>query len=130
MKKVIQLLLLFVSIQGFSQSQMEMNETANTSFAKADKELNAVYQKILKEYKTETSFLKNLKNSQLLWIKFRDAEMLTRFPDPGNLNYGSIFPLCYSQFKEELTHERIKNLKVWLVGFKEGEMCSGSVKIK
>ena len=96
MKKVIQLLLLFVSIQGFSQSQMEMNETSNGSFEKADKELNAVYQKILKEYKTETSFLKNLKNSQLLWIKFRDAEMLTRYPDPSNLNYGSIFPLCYS----------------------------------
>ena len=131
MKKTLLLIqFLLFSIIGFSQSQIEMNATANTSFEKSDKELNVVYQKILKEYKNEISFLKNLKKSQLLWLKFRDAEMLARFPDPSNLTYGSIFPLCYSQHKEELTRQRINNLKVWLVGFEEGEMCSVSVKIK
>lgn len=129
-KKLQIFVIFFLSIYGFSQSQMEMNETANSSFEKSDKELNVVYQKILKEYKTDVLFLKSLKTSQVLWIKFRDAEMLTRFPDPNDLNYGSIYPLCYSQYKEGLTLERIKNLKVWLVGFKEGEMCAGSVKTK
>ena len=128
-KKIYTILVLFLSISSFSQSQLEMNMTANESFKKADKELNVVYQKILKEYKADILFLKSLKNSQILWIKFRDAEMLTRFPDPDPRAYGSIYPLCYSQYMEMLTLERIKNLKVWLSGFKEGEMCSGSVKI-
>ncbi len=40
----------------------------------ADTELNEVYNKILKEYKSDKVFICSLKESQNLWIKYRDAE--------------------------------------------------------
>jgi hypothetical protein len=30
----------------------------------------------------------------------------------------------------ELTEERIKKLKIWLKGIKEGDVCIGSVKLQ
>ena len=58
----------------FGQSQGEMNGDAAKNYQKADKELNSVYQKILKEYSEDTLFIKNFKNAQRIWVQFRDAE--------------------------------------------------------
>jgi hypothetical protein len=38
--------------------------------------------------------------------------------------------MCLSNYKKELTDERIRKLKIWLIGIDEGDACSGSVKIK
>ena len=123
---------LLIAFFSFCQSQGEMNEEAAKNYAKADKELNNVYTKILEEYKEDTTFIKYLKVSQRLWIQFRDAEMNMKYPEAeGDPNYyGSVFPMCWSIYEEELTRERIKKLKVWLEGIKEGDVCAGSVKIK
>jgi uncharacterized protein YecT (DUF1311 family) len=47
-----------------------MNEDAAKNYQKADKELNDVYQKILKEYKKDTAFIKNLKNPENFGFSF------------------------------------------------------------
>jgi uncharacterized protein YecT (DUF1311 family) len=47
-----------------------MNEDAAKNYQKADKELNDVYQKILKEYKKDTAFIKNLKNAREFEFSF------------------------------------------------------------
>ena len=126
MKHLIVLLLSLIYLNGFSQTQMEMNQKANESFKKADKELNKIYKTILTEYKSDTAFIQNLKISQRIWITFRDAELKTKFPDG---DYGSVHPMCESNYLEELTLERIKKLKQWIDGTEEGDSCSGSVKI-
>lgn len=113
----------------FAQTQAEMNHDAYVDYQKADKELNSVYQKILNEYKTDTVFIKNLKRSQKIWIQFRDAEMIARYPDRETGYYGSIQPVCWNMHLTELTEDRTKKLKLWLTGIKEGDPCSGSVKI-
>ena len=41
----------------YSQSQSDMNLKASNNFEKADAELNTVYKKILKEYKSDTVFV-------------------------------------------------------------------------
>ena len=114
----------------FGQTKAEMNQNANTGFQKADKELNFVYQSILKSYKSDTEFVKNLKISQRIWVQLRDAEMKTKYPDRENGYYGSVQPMCWSIYMEDLTEERTKKLKVWLTGIEEGDVCSGSVKMK
>jgi uncharacterized protein YecT (DUF1311 family) len=96
----------------------------------ADKELNEAYSKILKGYKTDTSFIKNLKKAQRLWVQFRDAEMQVKFPDRETRDYGSVLPMCWSIYKEQLTRERLNILKTWLEGTEEGDVCSGTVKTK
>jgi uncharacterized protein YecT (DUF1311 family) len=130
MKNILFLFILIISTSSFSQTQSEINEEAYNNYKKADKELNVVYQKILNDYKSDTAFLKNLKAAQKIWINFRDAEMLAKFPDREPGYYGSIQPTCWSNYLQELTEERTKRLKVWLTGIEEGNMCSGSVNIK
>jgi len=120
----------FVASFCFSQSQRDMNIEADQNFRKADKELNLVYQKVLKEYATDKVFIKNLKNAQRLWVQLRDAEMLAKYPETNSNAYGSAHPMCWSMYLTELTQERITRLKVWANGFDEGDVCSGSVRTK
>ena len=128
------ILLLFagclLSVSSFGQSQAQMNQQADAAYRKADLELNRTYQQILKEYRTQTAFLQSLKAAQKLWIQFRDAEMKARYPAANSLlEYGSFFPVCYSNGLEELTKARTKQLRLWLTGIPEGDMCNGSVKV-
>lgn len=101
---------------------------AGDSYAKADKELNQVYQKILKEYAAQPKFIQKFKAAQRLWVQLRDAELAARYPDPGC--YGSSEHQCESIYLESLTKERTKFMRVWLTGISEGDVCNGSVKIK
>ncbi|QJD98439.1 DUF1311 domain-containing protein [Mucilaginibacter robiniae] len=112
----------------YAQSQGTMNMEAGNGFVKADRELNIVYQKILKSYATQPLFIKKFKAAQRLWIQLRDAELEARYPDTG-INNGSAEPMCKSIYLEKLTRERIKFLRVWLTGIPEGDVCTGSVKM-
>ena len=130
MKRMLILLLGLNCIIASSQTQSEMNNESLNSFENADKELNDVYKKILIEYKSDTTFIKNLKASQRIWITFRDAELKMKYPEREPLWYGSMYPLCVNGYLQELTVERTKKLKEWLTGVEEGEGCGGSIKRK
>jgi uncharacterized protein YecT (DUF1311 family) len=98
-------------------NQMEMNQCAYEDFQKADKELNQVYQEVRKKNKKDKLFLRNLKTSQKLWLKFLDAELNAIYSCPeGNqrICFGSMFPLLYNGSKRELTKDRTKQLKKYL----------------
>ena len=114
----------------FGQSQLDLNDSAASNYEKADKELDAVYHQILKEYRSDTAFIRNLKNAQRLWVLFRDAEMNAIFPELPDSYYGSVQPMCWSMELTSLTQERTQKLKVWIDGIEEGDVCSGSVKMK
>jgi uncharacterized protein YecT (DUF1311 family) len=130
MKLILTLFLSITLLSGFCQTQLELNSDAHESYMTADKELNDVYQTILSEYKSDTIFIKNLKASQRIWITFRDAEVLVKYPEIGSSNYGSVLPMCVSLYLEQLTRTRITTLKEWTTGAFDGDVCNGSVKIK
>ncbi|QNN44975.1 DUF1311 domain-containing protein [Pedobacter roseus] len=119
--------MLFIA-PNFAQSQTAMNIKAYSDFKKADMELNAVYQKILKSYSRETTFIKKFRNAQRLWIQLRDAELAAKYPNSGT--YGSVAPMCESIYLETLTKDRIEFLNIWVTGIEEGEVCLGSVRMK
>lgn len=127
-KHFILISFLFFSSLSFSQSQAKMNEAVSGNLVKADKELNETYNEILKQYKSDAAFIKNLKKSQNIWIKFRDAEMKVKYPKREAGFYGSMQPLCFTNYKAELTKKRTKELKDWLKGSEEGDTCAGSIK--
>src|SRR5215813_2126421 len=54
------------------QTQLEMNECQGKEYRKADAELNAVYKQLMSKLDDEGEKAA-LKNAQLAWIKFRDA---------------------------------------------------------
>jgi uncharacterized protein YecT (DUF1311 family) len=131
MEKIIFVTILFLSTNfSFAQTQLEMNVQEHKKYLKSDKELNSIYQKILKAYKSDTAFIKNLKASQKIWVQFRDAEMKMKYPDREPGQYGSVQPMCWSMYLTQLTEERITTLKQWLDGIEEGDVCAGSTKIK
>jgi uncharacterized protein YecT (DUF1311 family) len=105
-------------------STMEMAACANDDFEKADKELNAVYQRLLAQLKkddaeygsgqgdADTRVLR-LRASQRAWIAWRDAECPLRSID----NFGgSIERIEWPACTADLTRERTKQLQALLGG--------------
>lgn len=123
------LALIFIAFQtcGFAQTQMDLISNASNEASQADKQLSEVYNKILTQYQSDTLFIKNFKIAQNIWIELRDAQMNMKFPDYQNY-YGSILPMCKSEYYTLLTNERIKMLMVWINGIAEGDGCAGSVR--
>jgi uncharacterized protein YecT (DUF1311 family) len=90
----------------FAQTQLEMNETANSQYKKADAELNKVYKQLMNILdKNEKPLLIQAEKD---WIKFRDSHC--KF-EASQYEGGSIKPLIYSTCLEELTRKRITAIK-------------------
>ena len=122
-------ILCFSTILCLGQTQRDMDDSAFANYNTVDKELNSVYQHILKEYHDDTAFIRNFKIAQRLWIQFRDAEVKAKYPDRPD-GYGSVQPMCWAIYITGLTQERINELKEWTDGIEEGDVCIGSVKMK
>jgi uncharacterized protein YecT (DUF1311 family) len=99
-------LVLGVSLPASAQDQQTMNRQAEADAAAADKELNAVYKKVLAGLDDEGKAL--LKTSQRAWIAYRDAE--AKFA-ADEMRGGSAAPLLYSGALASLTKERVKRLR-------------------
>ena len=112
-----------------AQTQTEMNDKAAGDFQKADKELNVIYQKVLKEYAADTAFIGYFKAAQKIWVQFRDAEMKAMYPEWAYL-HSNVFPMCWNNYQAELTTERTRKLKRWLAGNEDDDVCQGSIKIR
>lgn len=113
-----------------AQNQVQIDACATADFAAADRELNAVYARIQRDYAHDTAFLNKLRLAQRAWIAFRDAELAARYPDADPATaYGSAYPGCAAGVKTELTRARTTQLKRWLDGVAEGEVCAGSVRL-
>ena len=113
-----------------AQTQRDMNEDAAASFKAADKKLNSLYQKILKDYADDPVFIASFKKAQRCWITFRDAQLKMKYPDREPGYYGSIQPMLETIYLTELTKDRIKALQVWIDGVQEGDLSGGTVRVK
>jgi len=126
--------LLVTSLAASAQTQASINAKGCGDYRKADQQLNQLYQQVLKLYAKDAVFLKAFKASQLAWLKFRDAQAEALFPKQPNqvkqVTYGSAYSLCSCNALTSLTNDRNKQLKVWVVGIEEGDVCAGSVRRK
>ena len=113
-----------------AQTQRDMNEDAAASFKAADKKLNSLYQKILKDYADDPVFIASFKKAQRCWITFRDAQLKMKYPDREPGYYGSIQPMLETRYLTELTKDRIKALQPWIDGVQEGDLSGGTVRVK
>jgi uncharacterized protein YecT (DUF1311 family) len=89
-----------------AQTQAEMNQTSASEAEAADKELNAVYKKVLATLDEEGVAL--LKKSQRAWLAYRDAEAAF---SADLFRGGSLAPMQYSETLAALTRERSERLK-------------------
>jgi len=92
----------------------EMNVCAANDLAKAEKELNAVYQALLKKEAKNTVFIQKLRNAQRAWVAFRDADLDATYAcadESPFVCWGSMLPLCEASYKEKVTRERTERLR-------------------
>jgi uncharacterized protein YecT (DUF1311 family) len=120
----------FLGISGLhAQTQADLNQQSCGELRKADASLNATYSKILKEYGNDAQFISKLKAAQRAWLAFRDAELEARFPKTDKqAEYGSVYPMGRCTQLQELTEQRTKELRTWLDGIPEGDVCARSVR--
>lgn len=112
--------------QANNETQADMNNQAYQDFKKADDELNKIYKQILEKYKDDKVFISKLQKAELAWINYRDADIEAIYPDDDKSNYGSVYPMCVNGIATEMTKQRTKELKLWLKGIQEGNVCAGS----
>ncbi|WP_445713582.1 lysozyme inhibitor LprI family protein [Flavobacterium sp.] len=108
-KKLTTLFLILISSVAFSQTNAEMKEQSSNRLAKFDKELNIVYQKIMKN----TSGIKkeNIRKAQIAWLKYRDLHCECESKEHEG---GSLESLIYIECLATMTKERVKELKIFL----------------
>jgi len=118
-----------------AKTQYESNQCAGRDYQQADRELNETYQAVIKKMsidggKKGALFVQKFRAAQRAWLKWRDAEMQAIYPAKDKQDaYGSIFPLCAAERMAEMTRERTKQLRQWLDGAEEGDVCSGSIPV-
>ena len=94
-----------------------MNACAKLTLIKKDKELNAVYQKLVEGLapidRTDTTDYAEVKrllvDAQRNWIKFRDSDCKgqLRLNESGSIR-GVVYPGCLSERTEQRTKELLK----------------------
>ena len=106
------------------QSQAAMNACEADQYAKADAELNAIYQQLISKYKADAEFAAKLRLAQESWLKFRDADLTCFYYQKDKVAaYGSVYPTCRSRALTHLTVERTNELEQML-NPEEGDLCS------
>ena len=119
------------SCQTQAKNQVEINQCGAGNQQAAERELNVAYQAVLKKMAADKEFLVKFRAAQRAWLKWRDAEMAAIYPaDNPQSEYGSVFPMCWSAQLAELDRERTRQLRRWIDGVAEGDVCSGSVPIR
>lgn len=90
----------------YNGPQQEMNRESLEEFKLWDKELNYVYNDIYGKLNQEEQ--KELKKSELAWIKKRDKKAAEK---SSEFEGGTMYPLVYNDILIKLTKKRIK----WLI---------------
>ena len=112
------------------KSQTDINLDEENSLTFLTSKLDSMYSAVIEEYQDQKIFIKNFKKSQVAWKQYMESQLLARFPEDEEYRGGSSFNMCYALYKQQLIKERISSINDWLIGFTEGEICGGSVKVK
>jgi uncharacterized protein YecT (DUF1311 family) len=116
------LALLFVIILGLTvrahatdpanpETQMDVNNSAGTDFQAADRQLNAVYQRVLGRLRALGLAQKRLGAAERAWLQFRDAECgFATTASEGGSAHAMLDTMC----RTRLTQERVAQLTSYL----------------
>ena len=101
-------------------TQAAMNDCARKDYEAADREMNVAYKKLMS--RNDPIFRKKVQAAQRAWLAYRDAHVDSVYPDPDNVTYGSVRPMCVHRILAEMTTERTGQLRR-LLEPEEGDVC-------
>ena len=123
-------LALAASPRAAAQTQTALTAQTCTELRQADTELNRLYQQVLKLYAQRPTFLAPFKASQVAWLRFRDAQAEALYPAAEAGRRGSAAPMCRCNTLAELTTARNAQLKQWVEGKEEGDVCGSTIRTR
>jgi len=132
MKHFIISILFLSTFTVFSQDDLDDIAIANNTYQQSSKELDSIFQEIIKQYANKTLFIQKLKKSQQAWKTYSALMLEMRYPDYNYLENQGDYNLCFADEINEITRKRIDELNVWLVDVDtefEFDDCRGSIKI-
>lgn len=126
-------LILFLVLLPFifarAQTQLEMNAEAHHELKLSEQTMDSVFRAVVEKYDDSPEFISRLKKAQEAWTRYRDAHLESMYPGKNKrVTYGSVYPLCASNLLVQLNNQRTEQLKKWLDGIEEGDVCAGSVR--
>ena len=108
-------------------TQADLTACAANDLKRAEDELNAIYQQLIKKAAGHAVTLNKIKAAQRAWLVFRDAQMASFYSaEDKQKEYGSVFPMCADLLLADLTRERTKMLKEMLNSV-EGDVCASGI---
>ena len=130
LKVAVLVVMLLIPCVVSGQTQGEMEQEACDGSKRADADLNREYQQLLHQYRDDVRFIRNARRAQRAWIAYRDAQLALLYPYAERRGfYGSVYPMCRCMAVLELTKKRVEELRRWVDGVEEGDVCSGSIRI-
>lgn len=124
------LLLIFLVLGSFNLVIGQSQTEARTQLEISEQKMDSVFTTVIEKYEEDPGFIASLKKAQEAWISFRDAHLESMYPGKDKrVEYGSIYPMCASNILVKLNNQRSEQLKTWVEGTEEGEVCAGSIKL-
>jgi uncharacterized protein YecT (DUF1311 family) len=80
-------------------------------YKEADRKLNEVFQQLLAQKKSDKVFIKNLKNAERHWIKYRDALLTEKYPRLNPVSDKRLFTKPQLIYLVILTEKRTRELQ-------------------
>jgi len=98
-----------------AKTQAELTACASEEAARADSELNEVYQKLLSQAASREEAVAKVKAAERAWMAYRDAYMDAMYPARNKqAEYGSIYPMEVDLLRAKLTQRQVTALKEFL----------------
>jgi uncharacterized protein YecT (DUF1311 family) len=93
-------------------SQTGMDRCASEEAARADTELNSVYQRLLSKAERVPGASEKIKDSEKAWIKYRDAYIEAMYPEEDKqAAYGTVYPMEVDLLIATLTRKHTEEIQ-------------------
>lgn len=123
-------LLLFFILGSFSLVAGQSHTEAKAQLEISEQKMDSIFNAVIEQYEDDPDFIASLKKAQNAWINFRDAHLESIYPGKNKrIEYGSIYSFCASNLLAKLNNQRTEQLKTWLEGTEEGDVCAGSIEL-
>jgi len=120
-------LLTLANVGRAQQTQRDVERRSCAAYQAAEKELGEVYEAVLARYAQDRDLVAKLKRAQQAWTAYRDAELAALYPSTDKrAAYGSTYETCYCNERQQMIVRRTAELRQWLSGIEEGNVCAGS----
>jgi uncharacterized protein YecT (DUF1311 family) len=101
-------------------SQTGMDRCASEEAARADTELNSVYQRLLSKAEHVPGAPEKIRDCERAWIKYRDAYIGAMYPEEDKqAAYGTVYPMEVDLLRATMTRKHAEEIQNMITQYDE-----------